>query len=337
MRLKKAVLDVMSHAELLRVVDDFGLLPVDRRTRQDTIFSISRSRAATAEKLLNYLCEADVKRVCELRAISPKGRRKELISVLLTHANGKRRRKVPRRAGSKSVPVEPDFPSQEKPFAPSRAVDSYASEVAQAYEDKYKKFSDVCEKLSDLVENTPAAGDINDLRQRVEGAYELNVAAGSLPEYSEIFDSYELFLAQIKKDGKGHFISKLEHVPSSLRAEFEMTETEFEEFLFRTREEARDAFDELREFDEGPQELLSALESWLEDLDEEIEEGLSCRHAKKLWENLRDDVQGDVESLVMLSRSLLQLAELAFDDCDIGMLEELYFGDLAAELLKGSA
>ena len=83
MKLKHAILSVMDRDGLKSVVDELQFDGVDRRSREDMLGLLSRSRSATAECLLNNLSEVQVKNVCELVGADCTGRRAELIRRLL--------------------------------------------------------------------------------------------------------------------------------------------------------------------------------------------------------------------------------------------------------------
>jgi len=88
MKLKRAILDVMSRDELKAVVDDLGLDGVDRRSAEDMASRLSRSRSATPELLLEGLSEVQVKAVCEAVGLSSTGRKGALVEMLLAAARG---------------------------------------------------------------------------------------------------------------------------------------------------------------------------------------------------------------------------------------------------------
>ena len=86
MRLKQTVLRVMGRDVLKKAVTDLGIDDVDRRSVQEMGARLSRSRRATAEYLLQFLSERDVKCVCDLLGINASGRRRTLVSNLLAAA-----------------------------------------------------------------------------------------------------------------------------------------------------------------------------------------------------------------------------------------------------------
>lgn len=83
MKLKQAILSVMGRGALKGAVDVLGLEDVDRRSVEDMRSRLSRAPRATAEFLLQYLSEIEVKRVCDLVGVASKGRRGALIEALL--------------------------------------------------------------------------------------------------------------------------------------------------------------------------------------------------------------------------------------------------------------
>ena len=86
MKLKKAILDVMSRDQLKVFVDELELDGVDRRSADDMSARLSRYRPATPELLLEGLLEDQVKEVCEVVGISSTGRRGALVERLLAAA-----------------------------------------------------------------------------------------------------------------------------------------------------------------------------------------------------------------------------------------------------------
>lgn len=88
MKLKKAILDVMSRDQLKVFVDGLELDGVDRRSADDMAARLSRSRLATPERLLEGLLEDQVKEVCEAVGVSSTGRRGALVERLVEAARG---------------------------------------------------------------------------------------------------------------------------------------------------------------------------------------------------------------------------------------------------------
>jgi DNA modification methylase len=83
MKLKQAILSVMGRDALKGSVDALDLDGVDRRSVDDMRSLLSRAHRATAEVLLQCLSESEVKDVCDLVGIPPKGRRGSLVDALL--------------------------------------------------------------------------------------------------------------------------------------------------------------------------------------------------------------------------------------------------------------
>lgn len=107
MRLKRAIIEGMKAKQLRKAVRELDV-PVDSyREKESLTTGLVKSRRATAESLLEFLSEKDVKRLCDRRGVDSKGRRKDLIARLLrsvgsgvetTQAVG--RKKVKRRGKS---------------------------------------------------------------------------------------------------------------------------------------------------------------------------------------------------------------------------------------------
>ncbi|HVA47273.1 MAG TPA: DNA methyltransferase [Pirellulales bacterium] len=83
MKLKHAILALLGREELKRIVDEFDLDGVDRRSVEDMRRGLSRARRATPAILLEYLGETEVKAVCEAVDVDSVGRRGQLIERLL--------------------------------------------------------------------------------------------------------------------------------------------------------------------------------------------------------------------------------------------------------------
>ena len=84
MKLKQSVLQVMDRDMLKDAIDELGIDGVDRRDRADMAAALSRKHRATAEFLLQFLSEVQVKEVCELVDVAAVGRRRGLIERLVT-------------------------------------------------------------------------------------------------------------------------------------------------------------------------------------------------------------------------------------------------------------
>ncbi len=85
MNLKKAILSLLGRDALKQIVEDLEIEGVDRRSVEDMVTTLSRSRRATPEVLLEALFEGEVKQVCELVGVPNTGRRGELVKRLLAH------------------------------------------------------------------------------------------------------------------------------------------------------------------------------------------------------------------------------------------------------------
>lgn len=83
MNLKRAIIDTMGRDDLKAVCNDLETDGVDRRSREDMAGAVLRARRATAELLIEYLSEKQVKAVCDLVGVSSRGRRGALIERLL--------------------------------------------------------------------------------------------------------------------------------------------------------------------------------------------------------------------------------------------------------------
>ena len=118
MRLKQAIIEGMKAKQLRKAVRKLKVPVESYREKESLVAGLANSRRATAEALLEFLSEKDVKRVCDRRGVDSKGRRQELIARLLPSTGsgsearrsgvaGKkagRRRKVVRRRTKASAP-----------------------------------------------------------------------------------------------------------------------------------------------------------------------------------------------------------------------------------------
>ena len=82
MRLKTAILSVLSRDSLKRIVDRNEISHVDRRSVEIMRTALSRSRRVKTEDLLSRLRKDELKAVCEKVGVSIEGRREELIKRL---------------------------------------------------------------------------------------------------------------------------------------------------------------------------------------------------------------------------------------------------------------
>lgn len=83
MNLKKTILSLLGRDALKQIIEDLEIEGTDRRSVEDMAATLSRSRRATPETLLETLSEVEVKQVCELVGVQSTGRRGELIKRLL--------------------------------------------------------------------------------------------------------------------------------------------------------------------------------------------------------------------------------------------------------------
>jgi len=111
MKLKRAILTVMGRDALKAAVDELELDGVDRRSIEDMRARLSRAHRATPETLIEQLGEGEVKEVCELVGVEPRGRRRALIEALL----GSKKHPRGRAAGAKKpkTPTRTRRPSAE--------------------------------------------------------------------------------------------------------------------------------------------------------------------------------------------------------------------------------
>ena len=83
MKLKHAILEVLGRDDLKKICKDFDVEDVDQRSAEAMTAKLSRAHRATAEKLIVYLSEAEVREVAERVGAVVRGRRTELIEALL--------------------------------------------------------------------------------------------------------------------------------------------------------------------------------------------------------------------------------------------------------------
>ena len=83
MGLKQAIIDGMKVKQLRQAVQQLDVAVESYREKQSLAGGLSRSRRATAEALVEFLSEKDVKQLCDRRGVASKGRRRELIGRLL--------------------------------------------------------------------------------------------------------------------------------------------------------------------------------------------------------------------------------------------------------------
>jgi len=94
MKIKHQILDILNRDTLKEVIDNLELEDVDLRSYEEMIDKISRAHSATAEILLEYLTEDQVKIVCEEMGIDATGRRKKLIKRISSYLKRKAKNKA---------------------------------------------------------------------------------------------------------------------------------------------------------------------------------------------------------------------------------------------------
>ena len=125
MGLKQAVIDLMAVRQLRAAVRKLDVSVEDYRQKRSLAAGLRRSRRATAEALLEFLSEKEVKRLCRGRGVDSKGRRRVLVARLLGSTGatsqaqdtgepsrarrGGRRRKGAGGKGSRSVVADLQF------------------------------------------------------------------------------------------------------------------------------------------------------------------------------------------------------------------------------------
>lgn len=132
MKLKKAILDVMSRDQLKVFVDELELDGVDRRSADDMAARLSRYRPATPELLLEGLLEDQVKEVCEAVGVPSTGRRGALIERLLAAAkagNGEN--------GENGAAPELKLEGEQVPNAPARKAKAARPPAAEKRVTRY--------------------------------------------------------------------------------------------------------------------------------------------------------------------------------------------------------
>lgn len=89
MGLKQAVIDTMAVRQLRKAVRELDVRVENDRQKRSLAAGLSGSRRATAEALLGFLSERDIKRLCTRRGVDSKGRRHELVARLLGSPAGR--------------------------------------------------------------------------------------------------------------------------------------------------------------------------------------------------------------------------------------------------------
>lgn len=90
MKPKREILSVLNRDGLRRIVEDFELDGIDRRSAEEMRSALSRSRKFKPEILLDYLYEYQIKEVCEMCGLPTKGRRNQLINQILRESRKKK-------------------------------------------------------------------------------------------------------------------------------------------------------------------------------------------------------------------------------------------------------
>jgi DNA modification methylase len=90
MKMKQHILAVATTATLRQIVEESELTIFDRRKRQSLIDAISSARRCTADLLLAYLGESEVKEVCKAAGVDSTGRKNALVARLLEAKSPKR-------------------------------------------------------------------------------------------------------------------------------------------------------------------------------------------------------------------------------------------------------
>ncbi len=83
MGLKRAIIDEMKVKQLRKAVQQLELAVDSYRDKESLAGALRKSRRATAETLVEFLSEKDVKRLCDRQGVESRGRRRELIARLL--------------------------------------------------------------------------------------------------------------------------------------------------------------------------------------------------------------------------------------------------------------
>lgn len=96
MKLKPAIVDLVSTDTLRTIADDFELDVADRRKRDDLEAAVRRARRCSPEVLMPYLGEQEVKALCEQVGVDARGRKNALIERLLDAAEADDRIDPPR-------------------------------------------------------------------------------------------------------------------------------------------------------------------------------------------------------------------------------------------------
>jgi adenine-specific DNA-methyltransferase len=104
MKLKHAILESLSRDELKKICGDLEIEEVDLRSAEAMSDKLSRARQATAEILLGFLSESQVKGVADTMGVTSHGRRAALIQSLIERerGDGQKHNVVPRLKGAET-------------------------------------------------------------------------------------------------------------------------------------------------------------------------------------------------------------------------------------------
>lgn len=116
MKLKPTILDALTRENLKRIVDDLGIDGVDRRSADGMRAALRRARRAKPETLLAHMRKDQIKEVCEVMGVSPKGKKDELIERLV-NGQGTRPQQQGRHSVGKEQQTELDFNGEVKQAA----------------------------------------------------------------------------------------------------------------------------------------------------------------------------------------------------------------------------
>lgn len=96
---KPAILNALTRDDLKPIVDDLEIDGVDRRSADGMRAALRKARRANPENLLPYLRKEQIKEVCEVMGVSPKGKRDELVERLVNGQGTKPKQQRKRNVG----------------------------------------------------------------------------------------------------------------------------------------------------------------------------------------------------------------------------------------------
>ncbi|ELK4798144.1 hypothetical protein [Pseudomonas aeruginosa] len=199
-----------------------------------------------------------------------------------------------------------------------------ANEILRNYNQCYEQFDTLHKSLSRIFAGTLLAQEMRIISACIEQAYECNVDAGWLPEEENVFNEFELLVANIKHDGRGRHYKGLSDVPEHLRQGFDQDEQDFRDYLEQLRENCREAYDLISE----QQEILAeALErNPLEDAWNQIDEEFMTRNAKSIVNQVFEHLLTEWRQYTVLASELVKMAnELDDPDPDRDLTKTLLF------------